>query len=66
MEALKANRCDYVRVLMDQGVKIKHENLNALFAEVSDYIFICPNLFISSHFLMQLCMFMGVYMNVHL
>lgn len=33
LEAMKANRCDYVRVLMDQGVKIKHENLNALFAE---------------------------------
>lgn len=43
---MKANRCDYVRVLMDQGVKIKHENLNALFAEVSDFIFFCPNLFI--------------------
>ncbi|XP_062589311.1 transient receptor potential cation channel subfamily M member-like 2 [Saccostrea cucullata] len=32
-EALKANRCDYVRVLLDQGVKLKLENLPELYEQ---------------------------------
>ncbi|XP_078329885.1 transient receptor potential cation channel subfamily M member-like 2 [Crassostrea virginica] len=31
LEALKANRCDYVRVLLDQGVKLKMHNLPELY-----------------------------------
>lgn len=33
-EALKANRCDYVRVLMDQGVELNMDELNDLYVEV--------------------------------
>lgn len=33
-EALKANRCDYVRVLMDQGVQLDMDELNDLYVEV--------------------------------
>ncbi|XP_061190896.1 transient receptor potential cation channel subfamily M member 8-like [Saccostrea echinata] len=32
-EALKANRCDYVRVLLDQGVKFKLNNLPELYEQ---------------------------------
>lgn len=32
-EALKANRCDYVKVLLDQGVEFKLSNLNDLYIE---------------------------------
>lgn len=35
LEALKANRCDYVRVLLDQGVKLKMINLPELYEQVS-------------------------------
>ncbi|XP_078329891.1 transient receptor potential cation channel subfamily M member 2-like [Crassostrea virginica] len=31
LEALKANRCDYVRVLLDQGVEFKKESLPELY-----------------------------------
>lgn len=40
LEALKANRCDYVRVLLDQGVKLKMINLPELYEQVSDFILI--------------------------
>nr|XP_022311261.1 uncharacterized protein LOC111116555 [Crassostrea virginica] len=33
LEALKANRCDYVRVLLDQGVRLKSENLPELYKQ---------------------------------
>ncbi|XP_052693613.1 transient receptor potential cation channel subfamily M member-like 2 [Crassostrea angulata] len=33
LEALKANRCDYVRVLLDQGVNLKMENLPELYEQ---------------------------------
>ncbi|XP_052693640.1 transient receptor potential cation channel subfamily M member 2-like [Crassostrea angulata] len=33
LEALKANRCDYVRVLLDQGVKLKMINLPELYEQ---------------------------------
>lgn len=33
-EALKANRCDYVRVLMNQGVQLDMDELNDLYVEV--------------------------------
>lgn len=33
-EALKANRCDYVRVLMDQKVELDTDELNDLYVEV--------------------------------
>ncbi|XP_056002348.1 uncharacterized protein LOC125661864 isoform X2 [Ostrea edulis] len=33
LEALKANRCDYVRVLLDHGVKLKHKDLPELYDE---------------------------------
>nr|XP_022311194.1 uncharacterized protein LOC111116490 [Crassostrea virginica] len=33
LEALKANRCDYVRVLLDQGVEFKMENLPELYEQ---------------------------------
>nr|XP_022311262.1 uncharacterized protein LOC111116556 [Crassostrea virginica] len=33
LEALKENRCDYVRVLIDQGVKLKTKNLPELYAQ---------------------------------
>lgn len=31
---MKANRCDYVRVLLDQGVQLKHEDLPELYEQV--------------------------------
>lgn len=34
-EALKANRCDYVKVLLDQGVKFNSGNLNDLYIETT-------------------------------
>ncbi|XP_056002332.1 uncharacterized protein LOC130049150 isoform X2 [Ostrea edulis] len=33
LEAMKANRCDYVRVLLDQGVQLKHEDLPELYEQ---------------------------------
>ena len=35
LEALKENRCDYVRVLLDKGVKLKKKNLPELYAQVN-------------------------------
>lgn len=34
MEALKANRCDYVRVLLAKGVMFKKEDLPELYRQV--------------------------------
>ena len=34
LEALKANRCDYVRVLLDQGVKLTKNHLPELYEQV--------------------------------
>lgn len=35
LEALKANRCDYVRVLLDRGVHLKMINLPELYEQVN-------------------------------
>ena len=35
LEALKANRCDYVRVLLDQGVQFNIEHLPELYEQVN-------------------------------
>ena len=35
LEALKENRCDYVRVLLDKGVNLKKKNLPELYAQVN-------------------------------
>lgn len=35
LEALKANRCDYVRVLLDQGVNFDPKNLPELYEQVN-------------------------------
>ena len=35
LEALKENRCDYVRVLLDKGVNLKKKSLPELYAQVN-------------------------------
>lgn len=34
LEALKTNRCDYAKVLLDQGVKLTKKNLPELYEQV--------------------------------
>lgn len=48
LEALKANRCDYVRVMIDRlrGVNLKMIDLPELYAQVSCLIFLGKFLFI--------------------
>lgn len=38
LEALKANRCDYVRVLLDQGVNFDRRYLPELYEQVSVHV----------------------------
>lgn len=40
LEALKANRCDYVRVMIDRGVNLNMIDLPELYAQVSCLIFL--------------------------
>lgn len=46
LEALKANRCDYVRVLLDRGVHLKMINLPELYEQVN----VCTILEFLMHF----------------
>lgn len=40
-EALKANRCEYVSSLMDQGAEIESKDLQELYRGVSTVVYFC-------------------------
>lgn len=55
LEALKANRCDYVRVLLDRGVHLKMINLPELYEQVN----VCTIIEFLKHFFQILIYFHG-------